>query len=373
MHPTIDKSRSGVASVSPGWRRSVGRSLRLAGVLLCASTAPAAAQAPPGSTGAASQAPPAGATSKIEPATDARGVFGVSIENDIFADTDRHYTNGVRFSYLSAESDVPAWLERAAGALPMFSPDGRRRWGVAFGQSMFAPSDISRHAPDPVDRPYAGWLYGSIGVVSEAHGRIDILEVDLGVVGPASLAGRTQTVVHRITGSTSPKGWGYQLRNEPGIVVAYQRKWRGLYEFSPFGMGVDITPYAGADAGNILTQAAVGVTVRVGFDLPADYGPPRVRPSMTGSDYFVPNRDFGWYLFAGVEGRAVARNIFLDGNSFRDSRSVDKLPLVGNAQFGVATMVGGVRLAYTHVLMTSEFHHQNGNDSFGSFSVSARF
>lgn len=27
------------------------------------------------------------------------------------------------------------------------------------------------------------------------------------------------------------------------------------------------------------------------------------------------------------EGRAVARNIFLDGNTFQDSRSVDKEPL----------------------------------------------
>ncbi len=138
-------------------------------------------------------------------------------------------------------------------------------------------------------------------------------------------------------------------------------------------MGADITPYAGADLGNVLTQAAGGVTLRIGFDLPADYGPPRVRPSLTGSDYFAPQRDFGWYLFAGTEGRAVARNIFLDGNSFQDSRSVDKRPLVADVQFGVAMTIGQVRFAYTHVLLTKEFYHQKSSDAFGSFSASVRF
>lgn len=65
--------------------------------------------------------------------------------------------------------------------------------------------------------------------------------------------------------------------------------------------------------------------LRLGQRLPLDYGPPRIQPSLPGSGFFVPPQDrFGWYLFAGVEGRAVARNIFLDGNTFRDSRSVDK-------------------------------------------------
>ncbi|MDR3440530.1 lipid A deacylase LpxR family protein [Telmatospirillum sp.] len=309
----------------------------------------------------------------VERVKDTRGIFTFSLENDLFADADRHYTNGVRFSYLSAESDVPDWLDRTAALVPMFGTNGHRRWGASFGQSMYAPSNLTRSNPDQKDQPYAGWLYGSVGVVSEEKNRIDILEVDLGMVGPASLADQTQKFVHSITGSTKPEGWHYQLRDEPGIVIAYQRKWRALYEFSEFGLGADVTPYAGADVGNVLTQAAGGATLRIGYDLPADYGPPRVRPSLTGSDYFEPQRDFGWYLFAGVEGRAVARDIFLDGNTFTDSRSVDKRPLVGDLQFGVAMTVGSVRLAYTHVFLTKEFYGERHTDTFGSFSASVRF
>lgn len=304
---------------------------------------------------------------------DKDGVFSLSVENDLFAGTDRHYTNGIRLSYLSAESDLPGWIEEAADAFPLFTRGGKRRVGFALGQTMYTPRDISRTIPDSRDRPYAGWLFGSIGVVSETGSQIDILQLDFGVVGPESQGERTQKFVHKIVGSDKPFGWDYQLDNEPALMLSYQRKWRGLYEFSPFGLGADITPHLGGSVGNVATQLAAGVMVRIGFDLPADYGAPRVRPSLAGGDYFLPRRDFGWYLFGGVEGRAVAHNIFLDGNTFGTSPRVDKKPLVGDLQFGVAVTFDNMRVAYTHVLATEEFHGQGRGDAYGSFSFSFRF
>jgi hypothetical protein len=92
-----------------------------------------------------------------------------------------------------------------------------------------------------------------------------------------------------------------------------------------------------------------------------------------GSGFFAPTDKFTWYLFAGVEGRAVARNIFLDGNTFKDSRSVDKEPLVGDLQWGVTLTWQGARLSYTHVWRTREFTTQDGGDQFGSISLSMSF
>ncbi len=83
--------------------------------------------------------------------------------------------------------------------------------------------------------------------------------------------------------------------------------------------------------------------------------------------------DFGWYLFAGVEGRAIAHNIFLDGNTFRDSRSVDKKPLVGDLQFGLVLDWSDIRFSYTHILRTREFRTQEKFDGFGALSVSIKF
>jgi len=139
------------------------------------------------------------------------------------------------------------------------------------------------------------------------------------------------------------------------------------------GNQFDVTPHLGATVGNIHTYGNAGLTVRYGDNLPLDYGPPRIQPGLTGTSSFVSRPGIGWYLFAGVEGRAVARNIFLDGNSFRDSRSVDKKHFVGDLQFGAVLVWHNVRLSYTHVLRTREFDTQGDSDEFGSLALSWQY
>lgn len=83
--------------------------------------------------------------------------------------------------------------------------------------------------------------------------------------------------------------------------------------------------------------------------------------------------DFAWYLFAGAQGRAVARDIFLDGNTFSSSHSVDKKTFVADFQAGAAVIYRGVRLAATQVYRTREFDGQPQADRFGAISLSVRF
>lgn len=304
---------------------------------------------------------------------DDKGTFAIAWENDYLVGEDDGYTNGVRFSWLSPETTVPEWLKSFSNHLPFFAREGKERYSIAVGQSMFAPEDISQSGLIVDDRPYAGWLYGSVGLISDTGSRLDNLMLTIGLVGPDALGEQVQDAVHHMIGDTDPQGWDNQLHNEPGIVLSYERKDRSLYEFTPFGMGADITPYAGVSLGNVFTHASIGATTRIGRDLPSDYGPPRIRPSMPGSDYFVPTKDLGWYFFAGAEGRAVGRNIFLDGNTFQESHSVDKKYFIGELQAGVAVTYGNTRLAYTHVLRTKEFRQQDDAEAFGAVTLSFRF
>lgn len=311
--------------------------------------------------------------SVLRPDEDHKGIYTLALENDLFSGSDDNYTNGVRVAFLSAENNFPTWLEEGANALPFLSAKGHKRWHIAFGQSMFTPHDLTQTQLQIDDRPYAGWLYGSLGLISDTGYRLDNLQLSIGMVGPASLAAQTQRFVHDVIDTTRPEGWDHQLHDEPGLMLTYERKWRNLYEFSPFGWGVDITPSLGGSIGNVYTHAAAGAVIRFGYDLPSDYGPPLIRPNLPGSDFFSPNKDVAWYLFAGFEGRAVARNIFLDGNTFQDSHRVDKYPLVGGLQAGIAFTFENTRLAYTHILRTREFHGQPEADSFGAITLSRRF
>lgn len=306
-------------------------------------------------------------------AQDEEETFSVNWENDIFAGADDNYTNGIRFAYVSAENDVPRWLDRAADAMPLFDTSGAKRWEMAVGQNMYTPMDYSVRAPQPDDRPYAGWLYGSAGVTSDTGATLDHFRITLGVVGPLSGAEQVQETVHDFIGSDHPQGWQNQLDNEPGLILSYQRKWRNYWGLNNDGFGIDVTPSAGASIGNVLTAASVGGVVRIGEDMPDDYGPPLISSVLTGTDYFVPTEGLGWYLFGGLEGTAVARDIFLDGNTFTDSQSVDKKPFVGGAQVGLAVTYDDVRYAYTHIFRTKAYDTQEGTESYGAFTVALKF
>ena len=172
-------------------------------------------------------------------------------------------------------------------------------------------------------------------------------------------------------------GWHNQLKSEPGLLISYDHKWRALAQTNFWGLGADVTPDVGFDLGNVEISGAVGGMIRIGRDLPSDYGPPRIRPGLAGSDFFLSDKDsqhdFGWYVFAGAEGRAVGRNIFLDGNTFATSQHVSKKNWVGDLQAGAAIIVYGTRLTATEVVRSEEFHGQHGPDEFGSLSVSFNF
>ncbi len=303
------------------------------------------------------------------------GTLVLEYENDMFGGEDRYYTNGVRLTWLSPDERVPSWVREGAEAIPFFSKRGEQlKLSYSLGQNMYTPDDITLRDPPEDDRPYAGWLYFTVGLGSEIEDRVDRLQLSVGVVGPASFAEETQKEAHRLVGADQPRGWDTQLRNEPALLLSYERQLRTWVGTAGDGWGWDGTPLFGLAAGNVFIQANTGFTVRAGRHLPRDWGPPRITPALPGSGVFRPQARFGWYLFASFDGRAVAHNIFLDGNTFRDSRSVDKRYFVGELQVGAAMNIGyRTRLTYTHVFSTREFRTQRGKTEFGSMSLSVHF
>jgi lipid A 3-O-deacylase len=137
------------------------------------------------------------------------------------------------------------------------------------------------------------------------------------------------------------------------------------------GYSWEIIPEAGITAGNVFTFAEAGFLVRWGRGLKADWGPEMIRPGYSGTSYFSGDRagvKFGWNIFFGTQGRVVARNIFLDGNTFQNSRSVVKEVVVADLIIGTELFSkGGFRFGFSLVARTPEFRKQRGMDGFGSF------
>lgn len=302
-----------------------------------------------------------------------KGTFGILFENDWFYKTDQNYTNGLEITYTTAPQDSPDWLIDTAHWLPFFTAKGDVRTRYALGQTIFTPLDKTLTNPSPTDRPYAGFLFGTFGLAGDSGTHLDQLQFTVGVVGPMSIAGDTQNWFHGVIGDAKAKGWHYQLRNEPGLIIQYERSIKLIPPKSILGLIFDFEPHYGAAVGNVYDFANVGAMARLGFNLPGDYGPMRIDPSLPGSNFFEPTGGVSAYVFAGVDGRAVARNIFLDGNTFEDSRSVRKLNLIYDYDLGAAVTFNAIRLSYTYVIRSREFKTQPLKSKFGAVALSFRF
>ncbi len=301
------------------------------------------------------------------------GYWTLQLENDVWGSgDDRFYTHGTEFAYTRTGAP-PGWLDTIAGWIPLFERSDEVATGYTLGQKIFTPEDTESRALVADDRPYAGWLFASAGVGSriarsERAEVINGVEVTLGMVGPSAHSDDIQRAYHELIGVAVPRGWDHQLHDEPGFVVSYLRKWRYFPDLEG-PRQLEVSPHLGAAVGNIYTYASAGLMVRWGSNLRTDIGPPNIRPGFPGAGFFQTGPKPNWYLFGGVEGRAVARDIFLDGNTFRDSHRVSREPFVGDVQFGVAVHVKRTRIALSNVYRTREFKGQDEPARYGAVSI----
>ncbi|WP_128690400.1 lipid A deacylase LpxR family protein [Chromohalobacter israelensis] len=301
----------------------------------------------------------------------ADGLLTIKSENDIFASgEDGHYTNGLEIDW-SFTPDARHWTRDLAEIVPGWS--GASLDSVAYrgGQQIYTPKDIERSDLVENDRPYAGLLYAGISLFDDRQHagwrQADDLHVDIGIVGPASGGKAIQKNFHHLIGSDEPEGWTHQLHNEPIVNLTYKRSW--WLQRSLGALDVEYGPNAGFALGNLYTYAASGVGLRIGDNLQRSAGMPAVAPAQSGRSHFDPGQGFGWYAFASLEGRFMAHNLLLDGNTFEDSHSVDRRQWVGDALAGVALTWDRWQLTYTSVWRTHEFEAQEEHDQFGSVTL----
>jgi len=113
---------------------------------------------------------------------------------------------------------LPDWSLPYVRWLPFINEPGfQRNVALSMGQNMYTPTDISREDLIEDDRPYAGWAYLGIAFHSKNERRLDTMEFQLGIVGPASGAEQAQKVVHRKIDNPRPKAT-LHLRNSKGLI-----------------------------------------------------------------------------------------------------------------------------------------------------------
>lgn len=316
--------------------------------------------------------------------------FALSLENDVFAGTDQGYTNGTKLSWDFADAAtydeidrLPVWARIIANKTPV-SRRNAFSYGatISLGQSIYTPRDIERETLIVDDRPYAGWTYLSLSL-REREGKVaDTFEFTLGVVGPDSYAEDVQNWVHEKLDSQEARGWDNQLKDELGVVLAWRRDME-LFAFpdDTSGWGADVNATYGAVLGNIYTHAHAGVNMRFGYNRKTQAAPPRIRPGNTSalpasqSDPRLSgeNKDIGFFLTVGSEGRFVGRNLFVEGNTWADSHGLPAKDWVGDYYAGLTYLTRRWSISYVYTRRSEEFEGQEGPHEFGGLTIARSF
>lgn len=309
-------------------------------------------------------------------------VFSAILENDYLynpapgSHQDRHYTQGLKLIYLDRGEPVPGWartlqLKKVDDGLPNVWMDAKTaNFGLILGQNIYTPEDDRTLSAITSDRPYAAWLYLGLAIQrrGETAGHIPVLEsfeLDLGVIGPEAQGQFAQDTWHQWRHIPSFEGWKNQLKTEPAFGFRYGRAWRIAFS-EKSSRHFDVIPNLGVDLGTVRVSANLGVAARLGWNLPNDFGVQTIDSPILLSNG-RERGPIGFYIFGQVEGRAVGRNAFLDGNLYQESAHIGKKPLVADFIYGLGLSFGKhFEASWSFVTRTREFDGQMGNDQFGS-------
>ncbi|MFT3762373.1 MAG: lipid A deacylase LpxR family protein [Pseudoxanthomonas sp.] len=303
------------------------------------------------------------------------------VDNDLFGGQDQGYSNGAQLTLVSPNlkdyTDDPClprlarWFNRHVGWL---APRGHEQQNmvVNFTHAIFTPTDFARRDLIPDDRPYAAALLLGFGYNARSGDRLRTTHLKLGMVGPAARGEQVQHAVHKLTGSEPFEGWDNQLHDEPVFMLQHER----MRRFGGNGdgeWGWDAIGHYGGAVGNFATFANAGYEVRFGRRLPDDFGSTPLRPvgeNASPGHGGVWGSAWRYHFFLTADARWVLRDITLDGNTWKDSHSVDKKPLVGYVGYGFAVMKGRWKFALARYQSSREFDGQKEAPVFGSFTIS---
>jgi hypothetical protein len=284
-----------------------------------------------------------------------RSVWVVSVteENDKFApqNKDRYYTQGLKIAINRGDHTF-----------------------ISLTQEINTPADTTNPNPSLDDMPYSGALYlgWGYGAILDRGGRRDCLfsvEAKLGVIGPSAGGATIQNKFHDLIGTPQSSGWGTQLPDE--LLINVDGEFRRRFDLDSSGRGYrDLIARGVVELGTVRTAVVLGTQLRWGINLDKSWGHSFIRHS-NGYDPIdalkapASRPNFSYWAFVDSQVEVVVRNYATDGGNFRESRGVNRSPVVLQCAVGTTFQVYSCSATYFIAARTKEFETQDGVHFFG--------
>lgn len=299
----------------------------------------------------------------------------LSFDNDVVIGQDGDYSNGFTLGWQSLPQtnfDNAAWLFnwQSALTLPLTASKDKTQWGVTGSQRMWTPLEIEHDYAQPYDRPYAGLLELESFTSQFSQTLAQKNWFSIGVVGPASGAQTMQELVHKITPSTTPKGWKYQIENQLTAQFSYEidaliKRW-GTQQNSQW----EVSAHNYSAVGNFRSESYLGMTLRWGDDLASSFGQLSSHSGHLGQYSATANKHGNWIVFARAQAGYRFNDLTIEGDlPYESYVSINHLQ--AQASTGVIWAFPTWSVSWSFNVYSKEYQSDNNNwHGYGVLSYS---
>lgn len=290
--------------------------------------------------------------------------LGFKSDNDAYLGIgqDKYYTNGLFIAF------------RGVVTKQSSSPKiNKRLWELEINQQIYTPQSGYILNNSSIDRPFAGYLYASGGFY-RFYNSENLLKttLQLGIIGPASLAEDAQIFIHKIAGFYAPQGWQTQISNHFTLntnIEYYHFLHRSKFR-SP-----DFTAVSTINIGNAFTNVSAGLLFRLGKINPLFNSASTNSRIATTINNVINDKEFFFYakpqlsyrLYDGtIEGETLASNNTASLN-FKIK------PFALEQKMGVVYATNRWTANFSIIFRSKEIKNISKPDQFASISLYYRF
>lgn len=288
--------------------------------------------------------------------------IGFKSENDVYLaiKQDRYYTNGLFLFFKKAikPSEKDSLLKKI--------------WGISVAQKIFNPHSGKIYNPYTIDRPFAGYLYGSANLQWLFKNEKSLkTELQFGFIGPSSFAEQTQNFYHKVFDFYDLSGWDYQVGNEFSVntAVNYHQK-----IFRTNNHKYDISLPAELRLGNTFLGIKTGLLLRVGNLNPFYHSVSTGSNLSAKAEKYDKQSEFFFFLEPALD--VVFYDATISGGMFstdKDEITFDTKPFVLSQKLGVAYSKKRWNLGLSFIFKTREVKSTASSHKYGIVDVGYRF
>ena len=212
------------------------------------------------------------------------------------------------------------------------------------GQQIYTPPSKRLNPPPTDERPYAGYAYvrrwwpeqelenSNYGVT---YG------YELGLVGPGAGGKDVQCGLHDLLGQYCPAGWSHQLRNEPTLTGRIALTRHNYVDW--WVLTGELQNQTVFEAGNLSVALHNSTDIRWG----------------------TPNL----FYTAGPRAHVVAHDLYLDGNTYQQSPSVNRRWAYAELAASIGVRWRSRLLQWTLAISSPQYEEQNHAYNYGAITV----